>query len=839
MTPTGVLTNFASGIYQPAGLAFDAAGNLYVASYGSYVVDKVTPAGVLSTFATGFYGPSYLAFDTAGTLFVSNLSGEVDKVTPTGSVSPFVTASGYNSASGLAFDAAGNLYVASAIGNTVSKVTPAGTVSLFASGFDDPNGLSIDAAGNLYVANVLDTTVVKLTPPPLVDGQALSNATDFHFTDADPNGTASDYTAVVALGDGNSVTLTSTPSANGQIVADANGGFDVQLSYTYAEALTNATFGVTVNDVGGSTTSASTSTFNVAQAASLTTVSDSGGTYDGTTVFAATDSVTGYGTITGTASLDYYDDTTSTDMGTIAPVNAGSYTVTATYAGDANHNGSSASANFTVNKANATVVVTPYSVNYDGNAHTAAGTATGISDVNLSSGLTLSGTTHTGAGTYNGDTWSFAGSTNYNNATGTVNDSIAAAQFVYLIQPSGIVAGHTMSPAVTVALENSSGHIITTYNSAVTMGFATGGGLGPFAPGSTVTVNAVNGVATFTNPSIDTAGGYLLQAHDTYVTSANSSPIIVTPAAASSLAIFQEPSNATAGVTNSPAVIVAIEDQYGNVATTNTSTVTISVASGPTTVFDTSSTLSVAGKSGIATFSKLILDTAGSYTLSAADGTLAGAPSSSFNVGAAAPAQVVFFSQPSNTKAGVAISPAVTAFVMDKFGNLATTNNSLVTITVASGPTTTFDTSSTLGVAVSGGISTFNNLILDTAGSYRLKASDGAVTTATSSSFSVSAAAATQLVFIKQPSTAVHGHVIAAAPEVAVEDQYGNIVTTDNSSQVVISGSNLSGTSTTTVTVVNGVATFSNLTILVAGPTTLTASKPGLPSATSASINVT
>src|SRR5207302_1593737 len=77
-------------------------------------------------------------------------------------------------------------------------------------------------------------TAGSFTPPVSTEGAPFSNTVVFHFTDADPNGTASDYTAVVTLGDGNSVTLTSTPSANGQIVA-SGGGFDVKLSYTYAE----------------------------------------------------------------------------------------------------------------------------------------------------------------------------------------------------------------------------------------------------------------------------------------------------------------------------------------------------------------------------------------------------------------------------------------------------------------------------------------------------------------------------------------------------------------------------------------------------------------------------
>ena len=99
-------------------------------------------------------------------------------------------------------------------------------------------------------------TISKIAPPVLIAGQPFSG-TVFRFTDSDPQATASDFTAVVTLGDGNSVTLNtggvvSGPAgAGGQIVADPNGGFDVQLSYTYAKALSNQTFAVKVTELDG------------------------------------------------------------------------------------------------------------------------------------------------------------------------------------------------------------------------------------------------------------------------------------------------------------------------------------------------------------------------------------------------------------------------------------------------------------------------------------------------------------------------------------------------------------------------------------------------------------
>ena len=106
-----------------------------------------------------------------------------------------------------------------------------------------------------------------LTPPTAVEGVAFTNSTVYRFTDDNTLATASDYSAVVTLGDGNTVTLTSAAGPNGQIVADPNGGFDVQLSYTYREELSNATFGVAVTDQGGQTTGGGTSNFSVADAA--------------------------------------------------------------------------------------------------------------------------------------------------------------------------------------------------------------------------------------------------------------------------------------------------------------------------------------------------------------------------------------------------------------------------------------------------------------------------------------------------------------------------------------------------------------------------------------------
>ncbi len=85
----------------------------------------------------------------------------------------------------------------------------------------------------------------------------------------------------------------------------------------------------------------------------------------------------------------------------------------------------SASGSGSITAATVTIIVTPYTVTYDANPHTATGTATGVGGANLSNDLDLSGTTHTNAGTYNGDAWTFNDPTgNYRSASGTVTDII-------------------------------------------------------------------------------------------------------------------------------------------------------------------------------------------------------------------------------------------------------------------------------------------------------------------------------------------------------------------------------------------------------------------------------
>ena len=101
------------------------------------------------------------------------------------------------------------------------------------------------------------------------------------------------------------------------------------------------------------------------------------------------------------------------------------------------------------------------------------------------------------------------------------------------------------------------------------------------------------------------------------------------------------------------------------------------------------------------------------------------------------------------------------------------------------------------------------------------------------------------LAFTSQVAGAFTGTAFARQPAVEVRDDQGDRVTTDNTTQVTLAITGGTGTAgavlsgTTTVTVVNGWATFSGLSIDSAGSGyTLAATAPGVSSTISSLFNV-
>src|SRR5262249_46368404 len=120
---------------------------------------------------------------------------------------------------------------------------------------------------------------------------------------------------------------------------------------------------------------------------------------------------------------------------------------------------------------------------------------------------------------------------------------------------------------------------------------------------------------------------------------------------ATSLAFAQQPTNGETGVALTPAVTVAVRDQFGNTFTgDSSSTVTLTLSSGTFVGGSNSATATVSG--GVATFANLALSAPGTYTLTATDGSLRSATSNSFTI--QTPTRLAFTHQPGN---GVVRSP--------------------------------------------------------------------------------------------------------------------------------------------------------------------------------------
>jgi uncharacterized repeat protein (TIGR01451 family) len=143
----------AALVKDPAGLAFDSTGNLYIADFGNCRVRRVSIAGIITTVAGN------------GTCASTGDSGPA-------------TAAGITNPWGVAVDALGNLYISTS-GNTIRKVsggnisTIAGTGVAGFSGdggpaalaqFNNPTGIAVDGAGNVYVSDFGNGAVRILQP---------------------------------------------------------------------------------------------------------------------------------------------------------------------------------------------------------------------------------------------------------------------------------------------------------------------------------------------------------------------------------------------------------------------------------------------------------------------------------------------------------------------------------------------------------------------------------------------------------------------------------------------------------------------------------------------------
>ena len=159
------------------------------------------------------------------------------------------------------------------------------------------------------------------------------------------------------------------------------------------------------------------------------TVADAGGVYNATPYMAIATVNSGPSLEGVTPTLDYHQSINGfwTDLGANAPVNVGSYDVTANFAGSTDYTAaSSTTVDFSITPATATVSVTPISgLVYNWNAQETVFYSVISVNGPFYFGDFTNTTVHTNAGTYT-DTWTFTGP-NYISQSGTVTDTIAKA----------------------------------------------------------------------------------------------------------------------------------------------------------------------------------------------------------------------------------------------------------------------------------------------------------------------------------------------------------------------------------------------------------------------------
>ncbi len=318
---------------------------------------------------------------------------------------------------------------------------------------------------------------------------------------------------------------------------------------------------------------------------------------------------------------------------------------------------------------------------------------------------------------------------------------------VWESQPGNGLAGQALFPSPTLVIEDGSGTPCRNDASAVTLAITHGTGTAGASLSNCVTSRGGVGQTTFQNCSIGTPGtGYTLTATDATdgLTSPASAAFNIGAGVPVKLFFETSPVSGTGGTpfaTTTHPIVVWVEDNSGNVVSTDNTVPTLAIGANPGGGALSGCTGSSNG-AGVVSYTGCKIDKVGTgYTLTATDAadnlTTASAPSGPFNIAPGPAAQLVFTTSPGTTVVGTALAPNSVVIVEDAGGNPTTTNMGTVSLAIGNGPSGA--TLSGCTQATTGSTVTFSNCVINKTGTgYTLVATDsGFASTATSTPFNV------------------------------------------------------------------------------------------------------
>ena len=236
----------------PGGLAFDSAGDLYIADTGNNVIRKISAGTITTVAGIQGQGPAYggdlgaatvanlntptaIAFDAAGNYYIAdNGNSLIRKVDTSGIITTYVGASGGTSGTagrldhpnGVWFAASGALYIADSnnarvasyvppsvfnnvAGNNVAGFSGDGGQARFAQ-LNKPAGIAMDAAGNIFLADTNNSRIRKITTDGVITTIAGSRYTGYSGDGGDATAAALNFPRSIAVSSNGTVYIADT-----------------------------------------------------------------------------------------------------------------------------------------------------------------------------------------------------------------------------------------------------------------------------------------------------------------------------------------------------------------------------------------------------------------------------------------------------------------------------------------------------------------------------------------------------------------------------------------------------------------------------------------------------